>query len=177
MLMERLPLHGGRIWFCHLKCPASFSVSCPHTCPQGVEKNLCSGPSPNSQRRLGRNLSPGKCGRKHMSGGEYMGSGEASATRGNLAVGRCGSNQESSESYTTEGFSGLAGFGNNRICRRIPPKTSAAIFRDQWRNFAVRCETSRSRPAEGGRVAIGVESLRPESSRSLRDLPIGDTSL
>ena len=176
LLMECLPLHGGRAWFCHLNSPASFFISCPHTYPQGVEKSPCFGSGPNSQRRLGRNLSPGKYGRSHMSGGEYMGTGKASAKGGNTAVSRDGTNHRFPESHAVEGFHWLAESGNHAERRRFALESDEVMFRGQWRIFAARSETSRFRRIRGGRTASAVESRRPESSRSLCDLPIGDTS-
>ena len=174
--MECLPLHGGRVRFCHLNSPASFFISCPHTYPQGVEKSPCFGSGPNSQRRLGRNLSPGKCGRSHMSGGEYMGTGKPSAKGGNTAVSRDGTNRRFPESLAREGIQRLGENGNCAGRWRFVPKLNEMMFRGQWRNFAARSETSRFGRIRGGRTASAVESRRPESSRSLCDLPIGDTS-
>ena len=160
--MECFPLHGGRVWFCHLNSPASFFISCPHTYPQGVEKSSCFDSGPNSQRRLGRNLSPGKCERSHVSGGEYMGVVNPSAKGGNTPVSRDGTNRRSPESPSTERIQRLGENGSRGGIRRFPHKSDAAMFRGQWRNFAVRSETSRSRPRKGGRAAIGVESCRPD---------------
>jgi len=176
LLMECLPLHGGRIRFCHLSSPASFFISCPHTYPQGVEKSLCVDSGPNSRRRLGRNVSPGKCGRSHMSDGEYMGTGNASAKGGKPAVSREGSNRRLPESLARKGLPRLGENGKPSIGYQFSHKSDAAMFRGRWRSFAARSGCSRSRRMKRGRTAIGVESRRPESSRSLCDLPIGDTS-
>jgi hypothetical protein len=176
LLMERLPLHGGRVWFCHLKCPASCSISCPHTCPQGVEKSRCLGSDPIPQRRRNRNISPGKYGRTHTSGGEYMaGSGKA-ARGGNVTVGRDEIKGWPPESLATKGYTALGRIGKLAVRPRFRSKSVAGMFRGQRRNFAERGETSRSRSTKADRTANNVELRRPKPSRSICDLPIGDTS-
>ena len=129
LLMERLPLHGGRAWFCHLKCPASCSVSCPHTCPQGVDNSRCLGSDPIPQRRRNRNTSPGKYGRIHTSGGEYMAGSEKAARGGNLTVARDQIERRFTESLATKGYAGLGGNGKLVMRPRFRPKSVAGMFR------------------------------------------------